>query len=653
MTCLVLGFFSSCFSDDNTNPIDNDGSSLNSPPVITENQEFTVSENILDSGPIGTVTATDANEDAISFTLTEDEDGLFEITSEGVISLQTGMGLDFETKAVHIVVVGASDGTATTTATVIINVTEIDKEAFITRWEGDVIALPLYDPTSATDTEYDFIVDWGDGTTDEVTSWDDPDARHDYSGEGNHIVTIRGTLVGFNFKASPGQGELRDVLQWGRLQFGNDPGTFFEVDFENISAPDAPDLSGVTNMSYFFEGGSASGPIDLNHWDVSNVADMSFMFDHFGLDTDGDPIAFEIGNWDVSKVTTMWGMFRWSRLDPDIGNWDVSKVTIMKAMFERAFAFNQDIGDWNVGNITDMASMFSDAQSFNQDIGGWDVGNVINMKEMFYGAFTFNQDIGDWDVGNATDMAGMFSFAYSFNQDIGDWDVGNITDMASMFADAQSFNQDVGDWDVGNVTKMPRMFARATMFEQDIANWDVSNVTNMWSMFADATSFNQYIGGWDVSNVTDMGSMFHGATSFNQNIGSWDIGNVTNIGFMFADATSFDQYIGGWDVGNVIFMRGMFAGATSFNRDIGSWNVRIVTDMNEMFRDAASFNQEIWDWDVGNVTDMTGMFNGATSFDQDLSPWNTSSVRSDGCKDFATGSPIEGTNKLPIGGNCF
>ena len=38
----------------------------------------------------------------------------------------------------------------------------------------------------------------------------------------------------------------------------------------------------------------------------------------------------------------------------DISQWDVSNVTNMSGMFNGASVFNQDIGSWDVSNVTDM-----------------------------------------------------------------------------------------------------------------------------------------------------------------------------------------------------------------------------------------------------------------------------------------------------------
>ena len=149
---------------------------------------------------------------------------------------------------------------------------------------------------------------------------------------------------------------------------------------------------------------------------------------------------------DQTKATQIYG---------DIGSWNVSNVTDMSGMFEDATAFNQPIGDWDVGNVTDMSGMFLGADAFNQPIGNWDVGNVTNMYVMFYQATSFNQPIGNWDVSRVTDMSEMFEDATSFNQPIGDWDTRNVTNMSDMFTGATSFNRANAPWASENAYLAP------------------------------------------------------------------------------------------------------------------------------------------------------------------------------------------------------
>ena len=77
-----------------------------------------VSELVDDSTVITTISATDAESDTISYALTDDANGLFEIdTSTGEVSLATGQSLDYETAQSHTIRVTATDGTDTSIAT--------------------------------------------------------------------------------------------------------------------------------------------------------------------------------------------------------------------------------------------------------------------------------------------------------------------------------------------------------------------------------------------------------------------------------------------------------------------------------------------------------------------------------------------------------
>ena len=77
-----------------------------------------------------------------------------------------------------------------------------------------------------------------------------------------------------------------------------------------------------------------------------------------------------------------------------IGNWDVSNVTNMTDMFNGATAFNNGdsgnneanpLNNWNVSQVTTMNTMFYNASAFNRKfIGSWNVSRVTNMEQMFY-----------------------------------------------------------------------------------------------------------------------------------------------------------------------------------------------------------------------------------------------------------------------------
>ena len=415
--------------------------------------------------------------------------------------------------------------------------------AFVSTWhtyDPDIsITLPLVE-----NGVYDFVVNWGDGTENSITKWDDPYKTHTYSNLGDHTVIIIGKIQGWSFNKEGSCNEIINISQWGVFDFGQTTAQFYGCSHLTITATDSPLLSGTTSLKKAFTYCSSLDQV------------------------------------------------------PSINSWDLTKITDMSSMFFFADTFNQDISEWDVSNVTDMSGMFASTKAFNQNIGSWDVSNVIDMTGMFAHAYSFNQFL-KWNTSNVTKMAEMFSHAYAFDQPL-DWDISHVTNMKSMFAAVAAFNQDISSWDVSNVTDMAAMFYGATTFNQDISSWDVSNVTNMKFMFFGATAFNQDISKWDTSNVTDMSGMFASTKAFNQNIGSWDTSNVTDMRFMFSRATAFNQDIGSWDTSNVRSMMSMFSVATAFNQDISFWDTSNVVDMDEMFFGATAFDQPL-KWSIVSI----------------------------------------------------
>ena len=63
---------------------------------------------------------------------------------------------------------------------------------------------------------------------------------------------------------------------------------------------------------------------------------------------------------DLSGVTDMSYMFaNASAFNQNIGSWNTTNVTNMSYMFQIASAFNQDIGNWNTANVTNMRACSS------------------------------------------------------------------------------------------------------------------------------------------------------------------------------------------------------------------------------------------------------------------------------------------------------
>jgi hypothetical protein len=90
-------------------------------PVITSSATFSAAENQTD---VGTVTATDADGDSLTYSLSGTDASSFSISSSGVITFNSAP--DYETKTSYSITVSVSDGTNTTTQSVTVNVTNVN-----------------------------------------------------------------------------------------------------------------------------------------------------------------------------------------------------------------------------------------------------------------------------------------------------------------------------------------------------------------------------------------------------------------------------------------------------------------------------------------------------------------------------------------------
>ena len=233
--------------------------------------------------------------------------------------------------------------------------------AFATTWKTTSANEPITFPANGT-----YTINWGDGTSpiQDVEN----EQHHTYVTAGTYTVRIYGGLEAIDLSGdSSNAAKLRSIEQWGNTEWTTMNSAFRDASNMVYNADDAPDLSGVDDMSHMFLS-TPSFNGNLSRWNVSSVTDMSNMF------------------YDASSF------------NQPLSNWDVSSVTDMSNMFFSASSFNQPLSSWNVSSVTDMSNMFYDASSFNGNLSIWNVSSVDNMLYMFDDASSFNQNLGNWYV---------------------------------------------------------------------------------------------------------------------------------------------------------------------------------------------------------------------------------------------------------------
>lgn len=244
------------------------------------------------------------------------------------------------------------------------------------------------------DGEVNCVINWGDNQQATYTSAQS--VSHTYNTPGTYQISISGTLSHFMYLSAY---ECR-ILSWGQIGLNDLSNSCPNVNDVPDSIPVA-----VTNCSNMFTWCSQFNDTSLIHWDVSNVTDMSGMFQFTSFNQ-------PINNWNVTNVTNMGGMFSFCTFNQPLNNWNVSNVTNMSSMFCSS-SFNQPINNWNVSNVLDMSQMFAGfgVSNFNQPLDNWNVSNVILMDNMFHNS-SFNQNISNWCVSQISSKPSGFDDNY-------------------------------------------------------------------------------------------------------------------------------------------------------------------------------------------------------------------------------------------------
>ena len=282
---------------------------------------------------------------------------------------------------------------------------------------------------------FNFTVDWGDGTTSEVTSFNDPDKTHTYATKGTYTITISGTLEAWGGRSNwEGSKYLKSVVNLGDLNW---------IDLENAFAGTEileSFFGGVTGETktmerMFYRAGAIDDGWELSYnqnldldtscFDTSKVLSMRYMF------SGTSPNELILTNFDTSNVKEMDGMFEAIRSLTDstfdISSFNTSNVNDMNAMFKQFWGVNTlDLSHFDTTQVFDMGMMFdsnlwytdidlSDLAWWNPNpeyvkpvksiiMTGWDTKNVYSMNDMFAGIDATSLDISHFDTSNVNDM---------------------------------------------------------------------------------------------------------------------------------------------------------------------------------------------------------------------------------------------------------
>ena len=139
-------------------------------------------------------------------------------------------------------------------------------------------------------------VDWGDGNTDAITTWNQSETLHTYDTSGIYTIKIANVVNGFSFNNGGDKAKMNIVSNCGQLNI-NTTGTFYGCSNMTWTAAGAPTI-GTNDIASTFRGCAVFNG-NVNNWDVSGVTNLfAFLFT-------ADSFTGALDNWDIGSVTTI------------------------------------------------------------------------------------------------------------------------------------------------------------------------------------------------------------------------------------------------------------------------------------------------------------------------------------------------------------
>ena len=526
---------------------------------------------------------------------------------------------------------------------------------------------------------YNFTVDWGDGSSNAITSWDQAEVTHTYATGGVYEISITGQFEGINFYrhvGSDGTGgtghvdcrKLLNVYSWGTetildlsssVPLYRDPANSKYQETYTFYAPDASPPSNSENqatglpfMGCVNWNSLAEAPPRFGY--VPGTAVVRFSSQDFtgryfsssdtkGIFTGNNSLDCDLSNWGTTQLPLTGGMYgQFDDRAPKYGDLKANWV------FEGSVGYE----GWKQTNTTkeNVLSITATVQEQPLNANGSNAsGVIIGLNTADHIGLT--DTIGNLPLGVYAKAAENAMFQNnSTNFDITNWDAGGSN--RNCFRGLRGFDGDTSGFVDSDVTQIGGLFLNCSGFSgKGVETWDTSQIRDsndssnygLGDLFSGCISFNKPLSHFVFGTVrkdeigVSIASMLNNCESFNQDCSMWDTSYVRSTSALFSGCDVYDNAGVDWtdaDFSKCTTFAAMFRECTNFNRDISRWKTPVLTSLYHTFRSARSFNKPINThtvdgekyWDVSNVTNMRETFRNAVEFNQPLDAWDVSNV---------------------------
>ena len=407
-------------------------------------------------------------------------------------------------------------------------------------------------PGSASDTfvlpcgnigVYNATIEWGDGTTSTITSYNDPDLTHVYSTPGIYTVKVLGTLPHIRFNSGGDSLKLMSINNWGNNEWRTMSGSFRSCSNLEIYATDVPNTSLVTSLTSTFQGCTSLTSFSMKNWDLSSCTTFGGGYQGT-FNNCTSMVTFDFTGCKLNTTTNItmreafWGC---SSLSSVVGfnTVDTSKVTSLYYTFKGCSSLTTlDMSGMDLSNCSDTTQMFLGCTSLTS----LDMSNItfrsagVKLQSTFQSTpnLTTITGIENWVITPSNIISTFRGCGLTGDLDLTGWDVSNVTSTSNTFSPTPNLTSlNVSGWDLSSCTTFGNRYAG--MFNGCGADSiDVTGITIRTS--GPVIMYEAFYGlgicdvvgldTWDISTVSIMNDFLRGSTitttEYDKLLVAWD-----------------------------------------------------------------------------------------------------------------------------------
>ena len=282
-------------------------------------------------------------------------------------------------------------------------------------------------------------VDWGDGSSSTVATYNDANLVHTYTSAGDHAISISGTFPNIYFAYTGDRTKVIAVTNLGQVGWQTFKSAFMGCEYmTTFNFGTHTDTSSITDMSGMFRACERLPTINLSTLNTSSVTDFSRMFEQVMWRTPGGA-GIDVSNLDTSSGINFSGMFsNMSHLTSiDVSSFDTSNATNMSSMFNGLINLTSiDVTNFDTSNVTRMSSMFNSMFGITSlDVTNFDTSNVLYMSSMFQSCLNLTSlDVSNFDTSSVVGTTSMFTNTNALAViDVSNFDTSNVRNFSGMF----------------------------------------------------------------------------------------------------------------------------------------------------------------------------------------------------------------------------